>query len=297
MASTSGAAPEADKIDFSKRELAEQYHSILGPVLFVPYAKFLSSRVAGLLQQQHANTNTHTPIQILETACGTGIVTAAMRDALQGLGVTFPPVHITATDLSGGMLHVAKSHLQPVAPALQCIQADMQALPYGDEIFDVIVCQFGLMFPPAKDQALKEAFRVLKHGGAFAVLVWDRIELNAVPNSAKTVFDEILQAGHAMSIPFSLHDPVSLQKLFLDAGFYVEASEKVVRSGIVASPSHVSTSFCTFLDGFPRTAHLRSSEPDTVARVHARLVEEIKSKVDSEGQASLSAWFYIVRKP
>ena len=44
--------------------------------------------------------------------------------------------------------------------------------------FDVVACQFGVMFFPDKVQGYREARRVLRPGGRFLFNVWDRIEEN-----------------------------------------------------------------------------------------------------------------------
>jgi SAM-dependent methyltransferase len=51
-------------------------------------------------------------------------------------------------------------------------------LPFPDQSFDVVVCQFGTMFFPDKPRAFGEARRVLRPGGCFIFNVWDRIERN-----------------------------------------------------------------------------------------------------------------------
>jgi SAM-dependent methyltransferase len=56
--------------------------------------------------------------------------------------------------------------------------ADALSLPFEDESFDVIACQFGVMFFPDKIQGYREARRVLKSGGCFLFNVWYQISEN-----------------------------------------------------------------------------------------------------------------------
>ena len=51
-------------------------------------------------------------------------------------------------------------------------------LPFASAAFDLVVCQFGVMFFPDKAAAFAEARRVLRPGGALLFNVWDRIEAN-----------------------------------------------------------------------------------------------------------------------
>jgi SAM-dependent methyltransferase len=75
-------------------------------------------------------------------------------------------------------------------------QADALALPFDDQKFDVVACQFGAMFYPDKVQGYKEARRVLKPGGLFLFSVWDRISENE--------FADIVTEALAALFP---HDP------------------------------------------------------------------------------------------
>jgi SAM-dependent methyltransferase len=72
------------------------YTRYVGPIFFAPYAADLASRVKAIA-----------PRRLLETACGTGIVTRALAAALPDT------VAITATDLNQPMIDFAK--LQPGA--------------------------------------------------------------------------------------------------------------------------------------------------------------------------------------
>jgi ubiquinone/menaquinone biosynthesis C-methylase UbiE len=50
--------------------------------------------------------------------------------------------------------------------------ADMLALSFESATFDLIVCQFGVMFVPDQTAAFREALRVLAPGGRFLFNVW-----------------------------------------------------------------------------------------------------------------------------
>jgi SAM-dependent methyltransferase len=137
-------------------ELYEQY---LVPLIFQPYAADLSARLAA-----------RAPRRVLEIAAGTGVVTRALSTVLPD------PVSIVATDLNPAMLDHAAA--LGTAHPVEWRQADAQHLPFADESFDAVVCQFGVMFFPDQSKAHAEVRRVLKAGGTFAFNVWDRIEEN-----------------------------------------------------------------------------------------------------------------------
>src|SRR5260221_40884 len=82
---------------------------------------------------------------------------------------------ITTADLVPGM--VERAQQRGTSRAVTWDVADALALPYDDASFDVVVCQFGAMFFPAKVDAFAEAARVLRPTGRFELAVWDRIDL------------------------------------------------------------------------------------------------------------------------
>ena len=83
-----------------------------------------------------------------------------------------PDGTLVATDLNQAMLEYARAKFGPEA-AVEWKQADATDLPFDDQSFDAVVCQFGLMFFPDKERALCETYRVLKPGGVFLFSVWD----------------------------------------------------------------------------------------------------------------------------
>jgi SAM-dependent methyltransferase len=125
--------------------------------LFQPYADDLADRLSNL-----------TAGRLLETAAGTGIVTETLARRLPS------SVLIVATDLNQPMIDHPKS--KPGVERVRFQQADALELPFPDNGFDVLVCQFGVMFFPDRQQGFREARRVLKPGGRLLFNVWDRID-------------------------------------------------------------------------------------------------------------------------
>lgn len=139
--------------------IPQLYDEYMVPLIFEPYAADLASRVAMLR-----------PTCLLEIAAGTGVVTRQLADALA------PEVQIVATDLNQAMIDRATA--VGTSRPVEWRQADAMQLPFSDESFDLVVCQFGAMFFPDKPKAFSEAKRVLRSGGTFIFNVWDTIEQN-----------------------------------------------------------------------------------------------------------------------
>lgn len=109
------------------------YDRYMGPLLFEPYAKLVAERCAFLQ-----------PDRILEIAAGTGIVTRAVHRSA-------PRAELVATDINPKMLEFAAHALTSEHVSFQ--PADAQNLPFSDKSFDLVLCQFGVMFFPDKVRA------------------------------------------------------------------------------------------------------------------------------------------------
>ena len=100
--------------------------------------------------------------------------------------------------------------------------ADAQNLPFDDESFALVVCQFGVMFFPEKIRANEEARRVLRSNGQYLLVTFDRLELNPVPeavgNGVAGLFPDDPPA-YMKRGPFSYADPALIESDLVAAGF------------------------------------------------------------------------------
>jgi SAM-dependent methyltransferase len=140
-------------------------------------------------------------------------------------------------------------------------QADALALPFPDDGFDVLVCQFGVMFFPDRQQGFREARRVLKPGGRLLFNVWDRID--RLPSSHAVVAG--LQRRYPTHpswflerTPSGYHDPDIIRADLQAAGFADCRIETIVRTGHAASPLSVALGLC---QGSPLRAEIEALDP------------------------------------
>lgn len=110
---------------------------------------------------------------VLDLCSGTGDPAISIGLALEGSG------SVTACDLTPAMLGKARERSVNVGIAnMRFAAAEMTALPFRNESFDVVTCRFGLMFPADRVAAAAEALRILRPGGRAAWLVWGPYEEN-----------------------------------------------------------------------------------------------------------------------
>jgi len=183
--------------------IPEHYDSCLGPAWFDKFAADLAARLAA-----------KPPGDVLEIACGTGIVTKRLRGRLDR------SVRLVATDISKAMLDYARAKVG--APGIEWREADACRLPFEDASFSAAVCAFGVMFVPDKAAAFCEARRVLQKGASFLFNVWDRIEENPHAQSNSELFEALFPGDAEMQftrITYGMHDPALLRQLLDQANF------------------------------------------------------------------------------
>ena len=183
--------------------IPENYDHGLGPHIFIGYAGDLAERVAG-----------RAPRRVLELAAGTGIVTRHLRDRLP------ESTQIIASDLNLPMLEVARAKF-PGDETVSFEQVDALDIPFEAADFDVVTCQFGVMFFPDKARSYAEVLRVLKPGGHYVFNVWDSWATNPfarVTHEAVEAFFPDDPPGF-YKVPFSYHDPDEIRDAVAAAGF------------------------------------------------------------------------------
>jgi ubiquinone/menaquinone biosynthesis C-methylase UbiE len=218
---------EADKVFAGS--IPEIYDRYLVPLIFEPYARDLAERA---LQAR--------PQLVLETAAGTGVLTRALASRLPA------DVQILATDLNQPMLDYAAKR-SPADDRVVRQQADALALPFEDQAFDVVACQFGVMFFPDKVKGYREALRVLKPGGRLFFNAWDHIAANEFADVVTQALAKLFPDDPPLFMartPHGYHDVARIEQEVAAAGFAsisVETREEVSRA---SSPRDVAIAYC-----------------------------------------------------
>src|SRR5262245_28607289 len=118
---------------------AEGYESYMVPTLFAPCARIL-------IQAADPKPNE----RVLDVGCGTGIVA---REVASRVGTT---TTVTGVDLSTDMLAVARAAARRENLTIEWREGNAEQLLCDDGAFDVVLCQFALMFVADKAAALSE---------------------------------------------------------------------------------------------------------------------------------------------
>ena len=209
--------------------IPEIYDRFLVPLIFEPYAADLADLITGAK-----------PRDMLETAAGTGVLTRAIAARLS------PDARIVATDLNQPMLNHAAAR-QPGDRRLTWKQADALALPFEDQSFDVVACQFGVMFFPDKVQGCKEARRVLKPGGRFLFNMWDKISENEFADVVTQALAEVFPNDPPRFMartPHGHHDTNLIREQLAAAGFETVSIKAVDNISRAPSPRHPAVAYC-----------------------------------------------------
>ena len=101
--------------------------------------------------------------EVLDVAAGNGNV--AVLAAREGASVV-------ASDLTPAMVELGRMRTETEGLAVEWVEADAEALPFGDERFDAVLSVFGAMFAPRPEVAAREMLRVARSGGTVGMANW-----------------------------------------------------------------------------------------------------------------------------
>jgi ubiquinone/menaquinone biosynthesis C-methylase UbiE len=207
-------------------DIPANYDRYLGPVFFHGYADDLAGRLS-----------LKPGMRVLETACGTGLVTRRLLDRMRGHGT------LVATDLNEAMIAYGRSHISAEPGSIEWQTADATKLPFPDHFFDAVVCQFGLMFFPDKAAGIGEAFRVLRPGGTYLFNVWDVMARNPIARITHETVASFFPSDPPSfyTVPFSLHDPEPVRTLLGQAGFGQVTWTHLEKTGSSPSAAEAAT--------------------------------------------------------
>ena len=164
--------------------------------------------------------------RLLDVAGGTGDISFRFLDRA-GHG------HATVLDLTEPMLVEGRKRAEAakMAESLDWVVGDAMALPFADNSFDVYTISFGIRNVTRPQEALNEAYRVLKPGGRLMVLefsripndlmqkVYDLYSFNIIPQMGKVIANDRESYQYLVESIRKFPDQETFLQMVKNAGF------------------------------------------------------------------------------
>jgi demethylmenaquinone methyltransferase/2-methoxy-6-polyprenyl-1,4-benzoquinol methylase len=181
------------------------------------------------------------PFALLDVAGGTGDIAFRAAKA-SGFGFT-----ATVCDINGDMLAVGRERAvkQHLDHQVSFVEGNAEALAFPDRSFDAYTIAFGIRNVPRIDQALREAYRVLKPGSRFLCLefstvdvpgldrIYDLFSFKVIPPLGRAVTGDADSYQYLVESIRKFPKPNAFAGMIRDAGF-ARVSHQVLSGGIVA---------------------------------------------------------------
>lgn len=235
--------------------MPEAYDRWLAPAVFRPFARDLAARV-GL----------HRPRRVLELAAGTGVLTRELVQVVGSGGVV-------ATDLNIAMVEFGRRQL----PQVIWRQADALHLPFGSALFDVVACQFGVMFFPNHRAGFAEVRRVLKAEGLFVFNTWSTLDAHEFEAALQQVLRRVLPNDPPDFFPSVPHGYADARVIVSDleaSGFRPAQLQTVTLEGWAPSAADLAAGYCR---GTPLRAAIEAR--GDLAEVQVTIIEQLQAQL------------------
>jgi SAM-dependent methyltransferase len=152
--------------------------------------------------------------RVLDLAAGPGGAGLAAAQRVSSTG------RVVLSDVAAEMVAVAAKRASADAQVSTAV-FDQSAIDFGDASFDAVINRHGLMFVEDPAQTVAEAVRVLRAGGRYAAMTWDRREVNPwlglVLDAVSEQFGVPFPPPNVRG-PFSLDTPDVLASVLRDGG-------------------------------------------------------------------------------
>ena len=257
---------------------AETYESYMVPALFAPW----SSRLIQAAKPQSGE-------RILDLACGTGIAARKMASQIGSTG------KIVGLDCSANMLAVARNRAARENLIIDWQEGRAEKLPFPDCSFDLVCCQFALMFFTDRHAALAEMHRVLKKGGRLVLNVWQSLDRHPFYQTLHNVIQNRLGMSGVEQI-FALGDASELRKLFTEAGFQRVEIESVSMTARFPNPDgYLAGEIDVDTAAIPSMQHLDEEARKAITAAISDEMREPLSHVIKEDHVVIPFHAHIVR--
>ena len=224
---------------------------------------------------------------VLDVACGTGFVARLAAGRVRAKG------RVVGIDLNASMIEAARAASgHDAAVRIEWRTGDAGALPFENDVFDVVLCQQGVQFFPDRVHALREMRRVLRVGGRLAFTVWSAIGDTPYHVALADALARHLsaEAGSMARASSALHDVVELHGLVASAGFRNVNVRPTIKTTKLPLPTEFVPGHLAALPMAQEIARLSAERRDALVQ---EMAEALSAYVD-RGQLVLPAGVHVV---
>jgi ubiquinone/menaquinone biosynthesis C-methylase UbiE len=230
------------------------------PSLFAPWSSYLIQ-----------GANPQPGERVLDIACGTGIVARNVAPLVGAQGI------VIGLDINQDRIDLARQVAEQEHIPIEWHTGPAEQLPFPDENFDLVFCQFGLMFFTDKSASLLEMHRVLRTGGRVLLSVWQRLDRHPFYQTLHEVSQRHLGKSSVGAV-FSLGDADELRKLLMDAGFQHIAIEPLSITARFPNPEEF---LAWEIDVDPaETPALQNLDPEAQQAILAAVRQDMQGPLD-----------------
>jgi SAM-dependent methyltransferase len=226
-------------------------------------------------------------VRVLDVCSGSG---ASAIPAAEAVG---PTGRVTAIDVAEDLLARLRAKAQARGLGhLEARSGDMLDLPLGDQVFDAVVCVFGIFFAADMEHGVRELWRRVAPGGQLAITTWGP----RVFEPGNTAFWEAVRRGrpdlYKQFNPWdTITEPEPVGRLLSSAG--VTGAEVVKEPGMhpLASPA----AWWTLVMGSGYRGTIEQLTPEQRDRVRADNLAYLEEGKIAAVEASVV--YAVARKP
>lgn len=216
--------------------------------------------------------------RLADVACGTGAATVAAV----AIGAT-----VGALDFSRPMLDELEARAAADGlTGIETAHGDAQSLPWADAAFTAAVSNFGVIFCPDVDLALREMRRVVAPGGRVAISAWT--------SAAENIWTALLPDDIAERLGFELPTPYLYRwRDAVGLGTSLEAaglSEVVIERRSAIGPTVADAALVrSFVEGPVTRSSLSELSDEQILRLGEVVEGIVAEQIAEAGQVQLPA--------
>jgi len=110
--------------------------------------------------------------EAVDLRAGAKVLDVAAGNGNSSLAAARRWADVTSTDYVPGLLDQGRRRAEADRLPIAFQEADVEALPFADGTFDVVLSSFGVMFTPNHARAAAEMLRVVRPGGQIGLANW-----------------------------------------------------------------------------------------------------------------------------